>query len=515
MKTSISAAQVIAAAMAAMLLNGCEKPSQDKGNRNEAETPRPTELQLGSVTVFPGGENACQDSYLTLTFSSVPTLGDSGAIRILDSRGNEADMIDMADVAAANAAGVQMTDNTLFSTAMDAVGTAGYYRIVYYNAVTAEGNSVRIRPHTGSLEYGKEYSVVIEPGVIIADGFGGIGSGEWTFTVMPKPENKDEITVGGRDCDFMTLQGAVNYAVGRGQSAAVTITACDGIYDEPIFIRNKNNLTIKGESRGGTVVRFDNSNGRINGVGGSLQSVPQIGSPVGKTGGRSVILVENCDMLCFENITLENSHGHGSQAEVIYFNCDDGRLIARNCNFSSEQDTIELKGWSFFDNCLIRGDVDFIWGYPKTALFESCEIRSCRNDNGGYLVQARCRSADKGIVFLKCRLTAESGVGTGTVYLARSGGNSSERDNVTYLNCTMGRHIAGSGWYSEPAPNPRKATAENGWKEYRSMNESGVVMDMSGRYSGCRILDESEYESLYSSKEKIFAGCRHGSGWLR
>ena len=79
----------------------------------------------------------------------------------------------------------------------------------------------------------------------------------------------------------------------------------------------------------------------------------------------------------------------------------------------------------------------------------------------------------------------------------------------------MGRHIAGSGWYSEPAPNPRKATAENGWKEYRSMNESGVVMDMSGRYSGCRILDESEYESLYSSKEKIFAGCRHGSGWLR
>ena len=228
-----------------------------------------------------------------------------------------------------------------------------------------------------------------------------------------------------------------------------------------------------------------------------------------------MILVENCDMLCFENITLENSHGHGSQAEVIYFNCDDGRLIARNCNFSSEQDTIELKGWSFFDNCLIRGDVDFIWGYPKTALFESCEIRSCRNDNGGYLVQARCRSADKGIVFLKCRLTAESGVGTGTVYLARSGGNSSEWDNVTYLNCTMGRHIAGSGWYSEPVPNPRKATAENGWKEYRSMNESGVVMDMSGRYSGCRILDESEYESLYSSKEKIFAGCRHGSGWLR
>ena len=292
MKTSISAAQVIAAALAAMLLNGCEKPSQDKGNRNEAETLRPTELQLGSVTVFPGGENACQDSYLTLTFSSVPTLGDSGAIRILDSRGNEADMIDMADVAAANAAGVQMTDNTLFSTAMDAVGTAGYYRIVYYNAVTAEGNSVRIRPHTGSLEYGKEYSVVIEPGVIIADGFGGIGSGEWTFTVMPKPENKDEITVGGRDCDFMTLQGAVNYAVGRGQSAAVTITACDGIYDEPIFIRNKNNLTIKGESRGGTVVRFDNSNDRINGVGGSLQSVPQIGSPVGKTGGRYVILVE-------------------------------------------------------------------------------------------------------------------------------------------------------------------------------------------------------------------------------
>ena len=513
MKTFISAAQVIAAVMAAMLPAGCEKTPQEEGNGKESGTIRPEYVQIGSVTVFPGGENACQDSYLTLTFTSAPRLGKSGAIRILDSGGNEADMIDMADVAAANDGVTQMTDKTVFTTAMDAPGTAGYYRIVYYNAVTAEGNSVRIRPHTGSLKYGEEYCVVIEPGVIIADGFEGIENGEWTFSVMPEAEKRDEITVGSHDCDFMTLQGAVNYAAGRGQSTAVTIFVSDGIYDEPVFIRNKNNLTIKGESRESTVVRFDNSNDRVNGVGGSVRSVPEIGSPVGKAGGRSVILVENCDMLCFENISLENSHGHGSQAEVIYFNSDEGRLTARNCNFSSEQDTIELKGWSLFDNCLVRGDVDFIWGYPKAALFKSCEIRSCRNDNGGYVVQARCKSGDRGIVFLKCRLTAESGVGTGTVYLARSGGNSSDWDNVTYLNCTMGRHISDTGWYSDPAPNPRNATTENGWKEYRSMNESGVAMDMSDRYSGCRILEESEYVAIYSSPETIFEDCPHGTGW--
>ena len=82
-------------------------------------------------------------------------------------------MIDMADIAAA-VSRPQLSDNSIFTTAMDAIGTAGYYRVVYYDAVTVEGNTVTIRLHNGKLDYGKTYSIEIEQSAISADGFSGI-----------------------------------------------------------------------------------------------------------------------------------------------------------------------------------------------------------------------------------------------------------------------------------------------------------------------------------------------------
>ena len=498
----------------------------DKGGGEAPETPepeqpmtRPVELVTDTYRAYPSGENACVDSYLTLTFSSEPVPGTSGEIRIVDEDGKVADRILMADIAAVAGGKPKITAGTTFTTAMDAVGSsaAGYYRIVYYNAFSIDGAvdggyTVTIRPHSDRLEYGGTYSVEIDREAIIADRFEGISGNEWTFSVMPKPAGDGEVTVGARNCDFMTVQGAINFANSCGQSADMTISVEDGIYEEPLYIRNKNNLTIKGESRDGTVIRFDNCNDYIDGVGSGVTSVPEPGESITKTGGRSVILVENCDMLRFEDITLENSHGDGSQAEVIYFNCDNGRLLASNCSFTGDQDTIELKGWSLFRDCTIRGDVDFIWGYVRAALFESCEIRSCPSSRG-YIVQARCRQGDRGFVFLDCSLTAESGTADGSVYLARSGGNSGEYDNVTYIRCRMGSHIADAGWYSSPAPTPAAATAENGWKEYGSMNAYGSAMDLSGRYSGSAEISSSDCERLYATAAAVFADCPHGSGW--
>jgi hypothetical protein len=44
-----------------------------------------------------------------------------------------------------------------------------------------------------------------------------------------------------------------------------------------------------------------------------------------------------------------------SQAETIYFNADAGRLIARNADFISEQDTLQLKGYAWFYRSLVAG----------------------------------------------------------------------------------------------------------------------------------------------------------------
>lgn len=508
---------------AALVASSCEKnpgnepqtPSQGENEGGEIVTERPEELVTDSFTAYPSGLNACVDSYLTLEFVSSPSLGTEGAIRIIDSEGSVADEILMEDVAALAQGKPQMTATTVFTTAMDAVGSAasGYYRIVYFNPVTIKDNTVTIRLHSDKLDYGETYSVEIPETAIIADGFYGVSGDEWTFTVMPMPEKDVQVSVGSRDCDFMTVQGAINFANACGQSHEMTISVSDGIYEEHLYIRNKNKLTIKGESRENTIIRADNCNDYINGVGSGTASVPEIGQQVGKAGGRSVILVEGCDMLRFENLSVENTHGHGSQAEAVYFNSDDGRLVVVGCNFTSEQDTLELKGWCLFRNSRITGDVDFIWGYVQAALFEACEIRSCENANGGYIVQARCGYNSTGFVFLDCDLTSEAGVEPGSVYLARSGGSADYYDNVTYVNCRMGDHIARSGWYSRPAPNPGQATALNGWKEYGSTDASGSALDVSSRHSGSLQLETSDCESLYMDAEAVFTDCPRGTTW--
>lgn len=507
----------LAAAILIVAASSCQKNIDGtEDGQDGTSSLRPQDLVTDSYIAFPSGSNACVDSYLTMEFRSAPHLGKTGEIRILDADGDVVDLIRMEDIAALSDGKPQMTAESVFTTAMDAIGSSalGYYRIVYYEPVTVEGNTVTIRLHSDKLEFGKEYRVDITEDALTAEGFDGVSGGEWSFTVMEQPGRVSEVTVGSRDCDFMTVQGAVNFANLCGQSHAMTISVSEGIYEEQLYIRNKNKLTIKGAAREKTIIRYDNCNDYINGVGSGVPDVPETGGKIGKAGGRSVILVENCDMLRFENISVENTHGHGSQAEALYFNSDDGRLVAVDCSFSGEQDTLELKGWCLFRDCKVTGDVDFIWGYARAALFESCEIRSCENSNGGYIVQARCSRNSPGFVFLDCNITADSGVDDGTVYLARSGGSGDYYDNVTYVNCRMGAHIAGAGWYPNPGPNPSEADERNGWKEYGSKGTSGWAMDVSDRLAGSIQLEASDVESLYKDAATVFADCPDGTDWV-
>ena len=146
-------------------------------------------------------------------------------------------------------------------------------------------------------------------------------------------------------------------------------------------------------------------------------------------------------------------------------------------------------------NSLIAGHVDYIWGYPKVCLFEDCEIRSRA---GGYIVQARVNNAtDKGFVFLNCKLTAESGVADGSMYLARSGGDTSKYDNVTYVNCEMSSVIAPAGWHTGKTPTPAVPTAVSGWKEYGT---TGVSTTSRNAYGKILTADEA---AAFSSKEAV------------
>ena len=511
--------------LAAALFNSCSnelppyshlnpnKPNQEKPGESGKEEETPAVPALG-YDVSPVGDGAFIDGELALEFKSAPVLGTSGLIRIYSSDGTQVDMIDMADVAAAP---VKMADTTPYNTCHNVLGpkSLNRWRVVNYKPVTVDGNKVIVKPHSNTIEYEKSYYVVMDASVLTAEGFKGISENEWQFKTSKAPASKFEVTVAkSGDADFRTIQAAIDWAYTCGGNNAMTINIKNGTYQEQLYARYNNKITFKGESREGTILQYTNAEELAGGTGGSSGVAFEKGTAIGKSGGRAVILFEACDDIRFENMTLKNTYGKPGQAEVIYNNSDgDYNMAFVNCSLFSLQDTFCTKGYVWMKDCLVEGDCDFIWGYPRICLFEDCEIRAAGD---GYIVQSRCQNQSyKGFVFLGCSLTKTSSVADGSMYLARSGGAKDYYDNVAYINCKMSTVIPATGWYGNPAPNPSKASAASGWKEYGSKDMSGNTLSVSGRHSSSHQLTAAEYESGYKDRTTIFAGAPVGTDWMK
>lgn len=458
----------------------------------------------GRTTPAAGAINSYEDEVLKLTFDSAPTLGTSGSVRIFKVSDDS------------------LVDTVKLSGDADSIGY-GTLRTLNTKPIRIAGNTASISLHSNKLALGTAYYVAVSDGVftgatLTGQAFTGIGKNTgWTFTTrtLAPGAGLTSLTVDdtGTTADFRTVQGALNYVMQHvALNDAATITVKDGIYEEPLYLRNKNKLIIVGESRAGTVIQY--ANNELLNTGSS---------------GRPVFLVETADLLTLENLTLKNTTliGAGAQAEAIYFNSPNGRLIAKNSNFISEQDTLQLQGWNWFYQSLIAGNVDFIWGGSNAALFEQSEIRtlgrSTGNSNGGYVLQARVKAAtDKGFVFLNSSLTGGEGPTggkplDGTHYLARSPGGTTTFDNVVFVNTKIGKHIADVGWAgsginSQPASNPGAGTATSGWREYASMDLNGTTLDVSKRQFGYQ-LSLVEIANSFCNRAQIFAGFNSNEGW--
>jgi pectin methylesterase-like acyl-CoA thioesterase len=463
------------------------------------------------------------DTRLAMTFDGAPVLG-TGTVQIF--RQSDDALVDTIQVGAET----------------DAIGFAGQNpvrRVKLERLLSTSQNTLTIVPHHARLAYATAYYVGINTGVITGaalngKAFNGIGkAGGWSFTTKAAPASSlTTLTVDDTGiADFRTVQGALDHAMKNiARDTAVTINVRNGTYEELLFLRGKNNVRIAGESRDGVVIRYRNFDGLNPGTGGS-----QAPTATTTTGGRSVFLIEATDLLTLDTLTIRNtmlrSTSGGSQAETIYFNNDAGRLIAKNASFFSEQDTVQVKGYSWFFSSLIAGNVDFIWGGNRVALFENSEIRSVGDttnaSSGGFIVQARTVSAtDKGFVFLNSRLTHGPGPGpaagdvpTGSraaTFLARSPGTATTNDNVAYVNCQMDTHIIPKGWAfntaGQPTPNPAVATAARGWREFGTRTLSGAAVNLATRIGG-HILTSAEVAAGFSNRAQIFAAFGGGAGW--
>jgi pectate lyase len=458
------------------------------------------------------------DSVLRLSFDSPPTLGAAGTIRIF--RKSDDALVDV----------IKTTGES------DELGYPGQSAIRKVNTtpITISGNTVIIKPHSGKLAYGSDYYVAIANGVFTGATLGGtpfvgIGKlGDWSFSTRAAPPAGPDLAVGA-DGDFSTVQGALNFLMQNvAKATPATVTVKNGTYNELLYLRGKDNVTLRGESRDGAVIQYANYDTLNSGTGASQ-------APGGSTasGGRSVFLVEAADMLSLETLTLRNTtlraSGISAQAEALYFNNDAGRLAAREANFFSEQDTLNLKGWSWFYRSLVAGNVDFIWGSSKAALFEESEIRSVGDtssaSSGGYVLQARVAAAsDKGYVFLNSSLTHGPGPGplhgdvpNGATYLARSSGSSTVWDNIAFISCRMDSHVAAIGWAGanvngQPAPNPAVPNAASGWREYGSTDLAGNPLNLAARVGGYQ-LSNADVAAGFATRAQVFAGFNGGAGW--
>lgn len=458
-----------------------------------------------AVVPAAGEANSYEDQTLKLTFDSAPTLGSAGSVRIF------------------NASNDALVDTIKLSAESDTIGTGTNVRTLNTKPIRISGNTVSITPHTNKLVAGTTYYVAVSDtlftgATLNGAAFAGIGkSANWSFTVRAAAPaaGLTNLTVddNGTTADFRSVQGALNYVMKNvALDTAATITVKDGVYEEPLYLGAKNNLTIVGESRTGTVIQYPNNELLNSG-----------------SAARGVFLVADADLLTLENLTLKNTTliGAGGQAEAIYFNSPSGRLIAKNANFISEQDTLLLKGYTWFYQTLVAGNVDFIWGYSKASLFEQSEIRSLgrssSNANGGYVLQARVEKAtDKGFVFLNSSFTSGAGPTgdlpvNGTHYLARSPGvtNPLTYDNIVLINTKMDAHINPIGWAGlgiNTQPLATVATATTGWREYASMDINGAALDVSKRQFGFQ-LSLADIQSTFCSRAQIFAGFNNNAGW--
>ena len=202
--------------------------------------------------------------------------------------------------------------------------------------------------------------------------------------------------------------------------------------------------------------------------------------------------------------------------EAFVWNNTDGTLLAENVRFTGRQNVLTLKGFTWFKNCEITGDIDVISGEAKTAFFEDCLItlrEDNRGDYNGYAVKSRAVPDGQGFVFFNCRFTGDRRKKS-SLYVARTEGKGNAKslngwDNIALLNC----HVSDAFnpelvWDDDMELDvyPR-GNAANGVREYntRTVAKNGTVTeaDTAQRNVKSYLLTKDDYFARYASRYLI------------
>ncbi len=384
---------------------------------------------MAATTLSPanGASAICYDTPLAITFSVAPSIGTNGTIKIYNVT-NSATPVDTINI------GLGAVQQRTFS---------GDGQSFSYQTIQISGNTAKIYPHFSVLSPNATYYVTIDNGAFTdAAGayFVGItATNVWLFNtkVSGPADPANPIVNGDGSADFLTVQGAVNSLAAGTNATQRVISIRNGLYTEIVDIAGKHNVTLRGQSRTGSVIAFPN-NATFQAVNG------------GSTHARMTFKV-NANDIVLDTLAVSNSTPQGgSQAEAMMIESSAKRCIVYNSELDGRQDTILANvnsSQAYFYKTLVKGNFDYIWG-GGNLYFDQCTIQTISGASGYNLTAARTDTSAtistnfpwanpggsfsaNGMSFVNCTFTADSGVGTVTL----AGSNGSAGNNVSWYGC--------------------------------------------------------------------------------
>lgn len=258
----------------------------------------------------------------------------------------------------------------------------------------------------------------------------------------------------------------------------------NGVYREKVVVPAwVTNITFRGESRENTVITYDDYSGKF-------VSPDTVNNKLKHTTFTTYTVWVQGNDVTITNLTISNTAGRVGQAVALHVDGD--RFIIRDCNLLGNQDTLLTANDAsrqLYENCLIEGTTDFIFG-PATAVFFRCTIRSLSDS---YITAASTSRQQKfGYVFMECDLVSGGGK---KVYLGRPW---RAYARTVFLNCNLGEHIRPEGWENWRNPENEKTAY------YAEYNSKGPGASATKRVGWSRQLSNKEAREYTISN--IFSG---------
>jgi pectinesterase len=301
-----------------------------------------------------------------------------------------------------------------------------------------------------------------------------------------------------------TNQNKIYFAPGTYNTAATT-----GV----TLSNSKNNIALLGlTGNPNDVVITSTLDGALAGTTGSstLQLKGNNVSAVGITFGNSTNTpyIVNVSHLAVNPDGTNSATAQTSNSPAVALLLQGDQQAFQNCKFLGYQDTLYTKGGrSYFKDCYVSGDIDFIFA-NGTTVFRSSTINLDGDHVGGTITAASTdKRTSNGLVFLGCTITgdpvkgnpvidpqnAASAVGppANNMNLGRPwgwqqvGGDAS----TVFINTKMAPTVKNTGWLTWNANETNVANGkqdgnpakDSRYAEYNSMDLVGNPLDVSGR----------------------------------